>query len=415
MAGEAGALKRTDLRRVVGVLSLTQITSWGVLYYAFPVLAPTMAEQTGWSLAALTAAFSTSQVVAALTGIGVGRGIDRFGPRAIMTAGSVLAVPAVVVIATATAYLTFFLGWLLAGVAMAGVLYPPAFAALTGWGGHRRVHALTTLTLVAGLASTVFAPLAAVLNSQYGWRTSYLVLVAVLAVVTIPAHWFGLRAPWLPSHTAADRSPAQQARAARTIWSSRAFIVLAVSMSAVSFCVFAVVINLVPLLMSRGLSTEAAAVALGVGGVGQVAGRLGYARFAARTTVATRTTWVFGAVALSTALLAVVPGPTAAFMAISMLVGVARGVFTLIQATAISDRWGPNSFGHLNGILTSPVLFAAAVAPFAGSALATLTGGQTGAFLVLSAVAFAAVLMVRATIPPVRRAASSGNPGSREH
>ena len=44
---------------------------------------------------------------------------------------------------------------------MAGVFYPPAFAALTGWYGPDRVRALTALTLAAGFASTIFAPLTA--------------------------------------------------------------------------------------------------------------------------------------------------------------------------------------------------------------------------------------------------------------
>ncbi len=85
-----------------------------------------------------------------------------------MTAGSVLAVPAVAGIATAPTLPWFFAAWVLAGVAMAGVLYPPAFAALTRWWGPRRVTALTALTLLAGLASTIFAPLTAALRRAAG-------------------------------------------------------------------------------------------------------------------------------------------------------------------------------------------------------------------------------------------------------
>ena len=79
---------------------------------------------------------------------------------------------------------------------MAGTLYPPAFAALTRWGGSSRVRALTTLTLVAGLASTVFAPLASVLDDSLGWRDAYLVLLAGLVLITVPLHWWGLNHPW---------------------------------------------------------------------------------------------------------------------------------------------------------------------------------------------------------------------------
>ncbi|MGW4589668.1 MFS transporter, partial [Amycolatopsis thermoflava] len=152
-SAQPGFLSRAGLRRVLVTLCVTEITSWGVLYYAFPVLATDIARATGWSPSWITAGFSGGQLVAALAGIPVGRWLDRHGPRWLMTGGSVLAVPAVVAIATAQNLGWFVAAWLLAGVAMGATLYPPAFAALTRWYGPRRVGALTVVTLVAGLAS----------------------------------------------------------------------------------------------------------------------------------------------------------------------------------------------------------------------------------------------------------------------
>ena len=174
IAGGSIQLSTSGQHRVLVVLCVTQIVSWGVLYYAFPVLAPNIAADTGWSIAAVTAAFSAGLVVSALVGIPAGRWLDRFGPRPVMTAGSVLSVPAVLIIGTARSFPVFVAGWLLGGVAMAGTLYPPAFAALTRWWGRRRVTALTALTLLAGLASTVVAPLTATLLDHLGWQHSYL-------------------------------------------------------------------------------------------------------------------------------------------------------------------------------------------------------------------------------------------------
>ena len=81
--GEAGpstaaGLSEAGQRRVLVVLCGTEIVSWGVLYYAFPVLGPSIADDTGWSIAALTAAFSAGLVVNALVGIldGSAIGID---------------------------------------------------------------------------------------------------------------------------------------------------------------------------------------------------------------------------------------------------------------------------------------------------------------------------------------------------
>nr|WP_239648799.1 MFS transporter [Nocardiopsis chromatogenes] len=177
MSGRTGAAGRATApaaplrsRAPLIALCVTVTTSYGVLFYAFPVLAPAIGADTGWPLSATTAAFSAAQVVAGLGGIAVGRWLERAGPRPVMTAAAVAAVPAVAAVALAPALWVFFLAWAAAGAAMAGLFYPPAFAALTRWYGGRRVRALTALTLVAGLASTVFAPVAAALEQAFGWR-----------------------------------------------------------------------------------------------------------------------------------------------------------------------------------------------------------------------------------------------------
>ncbi|QIK68231.1 MFS transporter [Nocardioides sp. HDW12B] len=429
---EPGALDRAGLRQVVVVLSTVQIVSWGVLYYAFAALQAPIVADTGWSPMAVTGAFSLSQVVAGAVGLWVGRHLDEHGPRRVMTASSLVAVPGVLVLATAPSLALFYLGWLLVGVAMAGTLYPPAFAALTRWGGALRVRALTTLTLVAGLASTVFVPLATALDAWLGWRGAYGVLLVALALVTVPLHWWGLDQPWR-GHRAAGPDPdtgsgtghdtghgagpgpggdagreAGSTRATATgsaydeagtdVARTRPFLLLAAGNALAALVVFAGLVNMVPMLLEQGLSASAAALALGLGGVGQVVGRLGYARFAAATSVTTRGVVVVGAVALTTGVLAVVPASGPLLVGIGMVLGLARGIFTLVQATAVTDRWGTVDYGRLNGVLTAPALAAAAAAPFLGATLATVLGSYGDAFLVLAGIGLvAATLMVGAT------------------
>jgi MFS family permease len=390
---DRGGLSAGGLRRVLAVLCVTEITSWGVLYYAFPVLAPSIAADTGWSVPTITAAFSVGLVVSAVVGIPAGRWLDRIGPRPVMSAGSLLAVPAVLGIAWAPTVPLFFAAWVLAGVAMAGTLYPPAFAALTRWWGSRRVGALTVLTLLAGLSSTIFAPLTATLLGSSGWRQTYLVLAVVLAVVTIPAHVFGLRGPW------PEASGALAGGGVGPVVRSRAFLMLLAAIGAGSFAAFAVVVHQVPLLIERGLSTSVAAWALGLGGLGQVLGRLGYGRLASASGVRARSVAVLGLSAAATALLALVPGPAGLLIAAAMLAGAARGIFTLLQATAVSDRWGVAHYGRLNGIVSVPAVLATAVSPWAGAALAGALGGYPAMFLVLAGIAGAGALLAVGTVP----------------
>lgn len=394
-------MSESGLRRVLVVLCVTEIVSWGVLYYAFPVLAPAIADDTGWSIAAVTAAFSTGLVVSALVGIPVGRRLDRIGPRLVMTTGSILAVPAAVGIAVAPTLPWFFAAWVLAGVAMSGTLYPPAFAALTRWWGPRRLTALTALTLLAGLASTIFAPLTAAFLTHLGWRHTYLTLAAVLGLITIPAHLWGLRGRWPDPDPAETVGPVEHAPDA--VARSRAFLLLVAAVALGAFTAFAVVVNQVPLLIERGMSTTGAAWALGLGGLGQVLGRLGYRHLVAATTVRVRGVVVLALAAAATALLAVLPGPAVLLIAASMLAGAARGVFTLLQATAISDRWGAAHYGRLNGLLSAPALLATAFAPWAGAALAETLGGYPAVFGLLAGLGVLAAVLAVGTMPERQR------------
>ncbi|GAA0237070.1 MFS transporter [Cryptosporangium japonicum] len=397
---ETRAASRRELGWALGVLCLTEIVSWGVLYYAFPVLAADITVDTGWSTATITAAFSAGLVVSALVGIPVGRLMQQHGPRWLMTGGSVLAVASVLVIAVAPTLPVFFAAWLLAGVALSCVLYAPAFAAVTVWFGPRRVPALTAITLVAGFASTVFAPLTAALDQHLSWRATYLVLAVVLAVLTVPTHWLGLRPTWPNTERAAPAASTRllddpDDRPVRPV----EFWVLAAAFTVNTVCLYATVINLVPLLHERGYSTTSAAWVLGLGGVGQVLGRLAYAPLVRRSGLTTRTVLVFGGAALTTGVFAILPGPYAALIVVALVAGNARGLATLLSATAVSDRWGTARFARLNGVFNAPMMLATAVSPFIGAWLAGPLGGYPEAFAVLAVLGVVAVGLATMTAP----------------
>jgi MFS family permease len=396
-------------RRALAALCVTEITSYGVIYYAFPVLATQITAGTGWSRTAITAAYSAGNLAGALTGILAGRLLHRYGPRPVMTTASVLGVLAVAAIAAAPSYGWFVAAWLAAGVASAGLFYPPAFAALTGWYGPRRVQALTTLTLAAGFASTIFAPLTSALAGQLSWREVYLVLAAILAVITIPAHAVALRLPW---RTQADQELPAGAQD-RQVLTSRAFLQLTAAGTLCSFAQYAALVNLVPLLEARGTAPALAAVGLGLGGAGQVAGRLCYRLLAARLRTRARAAAIIAATAVTTLLLGLVPGPALLLIAAAVLAGMVRGVFTLVEATLIADYWGPDRYAVLNGVFNAPLVAAGALAPGAGSGIAAATGSYPVLFMILAATAGGgSLLAATAPSPPQPRSDARSGDGA---
>jgi MFS family permease len=381
---------RRPPRRVLVALSVTQITGWGVLYYAFPVALADITADTGWSATATTASFSAGLIVSAIAGIPVGRWLDHHGPRRVMTAGSLLAVPATAGIALAPTYAWFLAAWLVAGVAMAAVFYQAAFAALTRWYGPRRVRALTALTLVAGLSSTIFAPLTSQLLERFDWRETYLLLAVVLAVVTVPLHAFALTPPWTTTHVEVrDGAPVVHRRVPDEVRTA-GFLLLSGALTLTAFGLYAASLTLIPLLTARGFSAALAATTLGLLGAGQLLGRIGYAPLTARTTPTARTVAIIIASAATIGLLAALPGPAALLIAAAILAGAARGAGTLLQATVVADRWGAARYGTLSGYFAAPITAAAALAPWAGTALADLTGSYPAMFWLLSGLVAAA-------------------------
>jgi cyanate permease len=178
-------------------------------------------------------------------------------------------------------------------------------------------------------------------------------------------------------------------------------VVLVAALTVNAFAIYAVVINLVPLLTERGLDTGTAALALGLGGAGQVLGRLGYTTLYRRTSVRTRTALILTCTSVTTALLAAVTS-TVTLIAAAVLAGMARGVFTLLHATAITDRWGTAHYGRLTGLLSAPLTITAAAAPWAGAALADRLGTYATMFAVLAGINAAGVLLALASPAPPR-------------
>jgi MFS family permease len=383
---EVPAISPVARTQALAALCVTEIVSYGVIYYAFPVLAGQIAAGTGWSRATVTLAYSAGNLAGALAGIPAGRLLHARGPRLVMTIASVAGATSVAGIAAAPSYWWFLAAWLAAGTASAGLYYPPAFAALTAWYGPQRVHALTTLTLAAGFASTIFAPLTSALAAQLSWRGVLLVLAAALAVITVPAHALFLRAPWPPSRGAVPAAAgAPTSGPDRRILGSRAFLQLTTAATLCAFAQYAALVSLIPLLEGRGMPPGLAAWALGLGGAGQVAGRLCYRPLASRLRARARITAVIGAGAAATLLLSLVPGPAALLIAASVAAGAVRGIFTLTEATLIADYWGTDRYAVLNGVFNAPLLAAGALAPGIGAGIAALAGGYPALFAILAA------------------------------
>jgi predicted MFS family arabinose efflux permease len=359
---------------------VTETVSWGIVYYGFPVFLQAMERDLRASRVAVTGALSVALAVAALAALPVGRWIDRHGARGLMTLGSCLAAGLLLAWSRADSIGALYAVWAAMGIAMAMILYEPAFAAVVQWFPQDRDRALLTVTLAAGFASTIFMPLAAWLLAWLGWRAAIAVLAAALAAITIPAHALLLRAPRTGLGAAPDAAP----RASRDATLAGAlrhgvFWVLAGAFALGNFTTTSVSVHLIPYLGQHGYSPKFSASVVGwIGGM-QVPGRLLFVPVSAWLGAAWVTGSLFFAQAAGVALLAAgILGP--GLVPMVLLYGASAGMLTLARATVIADTWGRRHYGSIAGAMAVPVNLARALGPVGAALLYVALGSYARVF-----------------------------------
>ncbi|OKH74520.1 transporter [Mycobacterium sp. SWH-M5] len=372
-------------------LCVIEFLSWGVLYYTLPVIGVRITAATGWPPLAVPVVYTTSLLCAAFATPWAGRMVDRHGPRPVMTLGSLVGACALV-LAGVTAWLPLFAAaFLIVGVAQAGTLYPPAFAAATQWFGTSRTWPLTAITLVGGVSSTAFAPLTAALDGKLGWQSTLVVLGIGYGLLGTGAAVLLLS----PSWRRPAREGAEHAEYVNQIVRSAPFRYSRLALAITALGLYAVTLNVIPLLTELGFGYHSAAIVFGLIGAGQVFGRVLYLPLRHRGTPRARTTTQVAASTAGMGILAVVTAPLALVASAAMFAGAARGTHTLSVATAITDRWGAESYATILGHFHRPIAIAMALGPAAGSAIAAVLDSYRTAAAIFAALGVLAILTAR--------------------
>jgi MFS family permease len=377
---------------VVGALSITETITWGIVYYGFAVFLTPMERDLGFSRVALTGAFSVGLLTAALVGLPVGRWIDRHGARSLMTVGSCAAVALMFAWSRVESLSALYVVWALMGLAMAATLYEPAFAAIVGWFSQHRDRALLTLTLVAGLASTIFVPIETALLARMDWRMTLVTLAVFLAVTTIPIHAFVLRPPPREATGPITRSDARSHSVGEALHTV-VFWVLTAAFVASNFAVNAVTIHVIPYLMGHGYPLATAAMFIGWMGAMQLVGRVLFGPIAARFGHRPMTAAIFVVQAVGLGLLASV-ARLPSIIPIIVLMGAANGMATLARASIVAEIFGRRNYGAISGAMALGANGARAVGPVGASLLLMAFGAYEIVFWMLAGTVFVAGLAV---------------------
>ena len=383
-------MRRDPLHFAVTTLGIAQITVWGTSYYCLGVLANPIVADTGWTRSLVYFGYTVALLLMGAVSTWVGRAIDRYGARPMMTAGILMVSAGLYALSLVRTEGEYLLVWAFLGVGMRLSLYDAAFAALVQVVPSRGRLAISYLTLWGAFASTVFWVVGHYFNEAGGWRQTLVLFAAINLAVCLPLNWIGLarrEAGGKAAEAAKDDTPA----AGGTLQGSRRTIALALFalvMSLNGFAFSVVAVQLVPLLEAAGLATAAAVWVASLKGFAQFGGRVIEIVFGRRLHAMTVARIAIGSLPVALVLLVLSGGSLAIIVAFTLLMGGSQGVITIVRGAVPLALFGTSGYGAVLGLIATPVLIVNAVSPTVFAMIVDRWGWGTGeAVLVACAVA----------------------------
>jgi len=348
--------------RAVPVLGITQILTWGTIFYTPVLIVPLIAAERDWSISFTMGGFSIGLLVAGLVAPYVGRSIDRFGGHVVMTLGSLTGALGLFLIASAAHPVAYYAVWMVLGVAMAANLYDAAFSTLGRIFGVGARRPITALTLAGGFASTVSWPMTHFLLERVDWRGTYLIYAALLAFVAAPLHALALPRTRYESDIAASDPQSTPVKVLPAY--GLPFILVASAFASYAFVPSGLSAHLLAIFAREGIGAATVVWIGALFGPAQVGARLiefAFGRNLHPLWIARFALTTFLCAFLMLVLLGVSTTTAAAF---ALMFGGANGLITITRGAVPLALFGASGYGRLMGRLAGPFLLVQAAAPF---------------------------------------------------
>lgn len=350
--------------RMVASISVGQVISWGSIYYAFTLLASPLERDLGWQAGTTFGIFCWGLFVAGIVALPVGVLLDRFGGQPVLGGGSVLSGIGLIMLGDVHSIAWFFVAWSLLGIAMALVLYEAAFATICREFPTDARRLISIVTLVGGLASTIFWPLTWKLETLIGWRDTYRYYGIVHLLLCAPLHFM------MPVRRPFVASPARE----RTIGGKEGFFLwqallssefwkLAFSFSVSAFVFSSFSIHLVTVLQLLGHSVDKIVLLATIIGPMQILGRLAEMTVGHRLSPEAIGQLIFAALPVALVILSFFGASEVALVVFFVLYGLSNGVATIVRGTIPQAVFGSRNYGAIAGALAVPAFMSKAIAP----------------------------------------------------
>ena len=269
---------------IVGIAVTSGMLLSGFQTYAFGFFFKPMSEELEIGRGATSAVLLIRAVIMGAMALPIGMAVDRYGPRALMALGIILAAISTIGMAWVSSLLSFYLVFgVVRSFALGFAGGEVGSTVVAKWFVRHRALALAITSTGIPLGGIVMAPLAALLIANFDWRNAFVIFGIITVVVLFIPSWLtmrrmpedlGLRPDGAPpvdqSGTASAARPAGNRRAnpEERDWTmseavrTPALWLITLSLNMTIFMTTSITLHQVPYLTDKGFSAGLAASAI---------------------------------------------------------------------------------------------------------------------------------------------------------
>jgi MFS family permease len=362
------------------------------VFSSFGVFFKPMLNDLVWTRAVTSGAFSLSWIVQGLAAIFVGRVNDRLGPRImIAVCGVILGLGCLLMSQISTLWQLYLFYGVVVGIGMSGS-FVPIMSTVARWFVKRR--SMMTGIVLTGMSAGILiaSPVTSRLISAFGWRLSYIILGSIALVALVLVAQLLRRDP-----TQVKQRPYGENEGVRQEFvlethplslresiHTKQFWLVSGMFFCFGFCVFSIIVHIVPHAIDLGIpSISAANILATIGGL-SILGRVVLGSAADR--IGNRQAFIIGFILMSAALFWMLLAKEVwGLYLFAIIFGFAFGGCGASESPLVAGLFGLKSHGLILGVITFGFCMGAAVGPFLAGYIFDVADSYQVAFLVCAA------------------------------
>jgi len=367
--------------------------------HSYGVFFEPMTTEFGWTRAMTSGAFSTFVLLSGLLAVGVGRLNDKFGPRVVLTGGSVLfGLGYLLMSRVSTIWQLYLFFGVIMGVGV-GSYIVPLLSTVAKWFDKRRGMMSGIVGAGEGTGTMAMPLLVGWLISSYGWRNAFIVIGVIVLVIIVFAAQFFRRDPQskgqLPDGETEVKQEGSNLEAGglsfRQAIRTRQFWMIWTIILCLGFSFFTILVHIVINATGLGIPIANAVNVLAVIGGVSIVGKIALGSAADR--IGNRPILIISLSLLSAALFGLLVAKEMWMLYLfATIFGFASGVYVL-WSPLVAELFGLRSHGTLFGFIDAGFTIGGSLGPFLVGYIFDVTSSYQLGFLTCGMVSVVGLIL----------------------